>query len=114
MQVKKSTIVIFITLLLLGVLIFTGSKMTGNTIKNLGAQRVLLETNKGNMVIELYADMPITSGNFAKLVGEGFYDGVIFHRIIDGFMIQGGDPQGNGMGGPGYSIKDEFTHSGGK
>ncbi|MEK6844425.1 MAG: peptidylprolyl isomerase [Nanoarchaeota archaeon] len=87
--------------------------MTGNTIKNLGAQRVLLETNKGNMVIELYADMPITSGNFAKLVGEGFYDGVIFHRIIDGFMIQGGDPQGNGMGGPGYSIKDEFTHSGG-
>ena len=57
--------------------------------------------------------MPITTGNFEKLVSEGFYDGVIFHRIIDGFMIQGGDPQGTGMGGPGYNIEDEFTHAGG-
>jgi peptidylprolyl isomerase len=57
--------------------------------------------------------MPITSGNFIKLVKSGFYDGVIFHRVIDGFMIQGGDPKGNGMGGPGYTIKDEFTHAGG-
>ena len=71
--------------------------------------KVLLETNKGEIVIELYSDMPITAGNFEKLVKEGFYDGVIFHRIIPGFMIQGGDPQGTGMGGPGYTIEDEFT-----
>ncbi|MBI2004505.1 peptidylprolyl isomerase [Candidatus Pacearchaeota archaeon] len=75
--------------------------------------RVKLETNYGNITINLYSDMPITSGNFKKLVESGFYDGVIFHRVIDGFMIQGGDPQGTGMGGPGYTIKDEFTHAGG-
>lgn len=72
--------------------------------------RVLLETNMGNITINLYSDMPITAGNFKKLVEQGFYDGVIFHRIIDGFMIQGGDPQGTGMGGPGYTIEDEFTN----
>lgn len=71
-------------------------------------QKVKLSTNMGDIVIELREDMPITSGNFAELVGKGFYDGVIFHRVIDGFMIQGGDPTGTGMGGPGYKIKDEF------
>tara|TARA_Y100000310_G_scaffold77162_1_gene73715 strand:+ start:2497 stop:3030 length:534 start_codon:yes stop_codon:yes gene_type:complete len=76
-------------------------------------KKVKLETNQGDIVIELYSDMPITAGNFEKLIEEGFYDGVIFHRIIDGFMIQGGDPQGTGMGGPGYTIKDEFSHKGG-
>lgn len=75
--------------------------------------RVMFETNQGNIIIELYDDMPITAGNFKKLVEEGFYDGVIFHRVIDGFMIQGGDPTGTGRGGPGYNIKDEFTHQGG-
>jgi peptidylprolyl isomerase len=70
---------------------------------------VLMETTMGNITIQLYDDMPITTGNFQKLVGEGFYDGTIFHRVIDGFMIQGGDPEGTGMGGPGYNIKDEFT-----
>ncbi len=70
---------------------------------------VTLETNHGNIVIELYSDMPITAGNFEKLVSEGFYNGVIFHRIIDGFMLQGGDPTGTGAGGPGYTIKDEFV-----
>ena len=53
--------------------------------------------------------MPITTGNFEKLVKEGFYDGTIFHRVIDEFMIQGGDPVGTGMGGPGYTIEDEFV-----
>ncbi|HIU64071.1 MAG TPA: peptidylprolyl isomerase [Candidatus Avacidaminococcus intestinavium] len=52
---------------------------------------------------------PITSANFIKLAKSGFYDGLIFHRIIDDFMIQGGDPTGTGMGGPGYTIKDEFS-----
>src|SRR3989344_1610779 len=71
---------------------------------------VSLETTQGTIVLELYTgQMPITAGNFVKLVKEGFYDGIIFHRIINGFMIQGGDPTGTGMGGPGYKIKDEFT-----
>ncbi|HNX39851.1 MAG TPA: peptidylprolyl isomerase [Methanothrix sp.] len=74
-----------------------------------GAAKVLLKTNMGEVTIELYEDMPITAGNFRKLVEKGFYDGTIFHRVIDGFMIQGGDPTGTGRGGPGYAIKDEFT-----
>ena len=63
----------------------------------------------GTIRIALASDMPITAGNFEKLVNEGFYNGVIFHRVINGFMLQGGDPKGTGMGGPGYSIPDEFT-----
>ncbi|HET6580701.1 MAG TPA: peptidylprolyl isomerase [Methanoregula sp.] len=72
---------------------------------------VRLETNMGNITIALASDMPITAGNFESLVKKGFYDGVIFHRVINGFMIQGGDPAGTGRGGPGYMIKDEFTHN---
>ena len=71
--------------------------------------KILLETSMGNVTLQLYSDMPITVGNFETLVGKSFYDGTVFHRVIDGFMIQGGDPEGTGMGGPGYSIKDEFT-----
>ena len=73
------------------------------------ANKVLLKTSMGDITIQLYDDMPITTGNFKSLVEKGFYNGVIFHRVIDGFMIQGGDPEGTGMGGPGYTIKDEFT-----
>ncbi|HVP96816.1 peptidylprolyl isomerase [Methanoregula sp.] len=72
-------------------------------------KRARLETNMGTVVIELDPDMPITAGNFETLVKKGYYDGVIFHRVIAGFMIQGGDPTGTGRGGPGYAIKDEFT-----
>ena len=74
-----------------------------------GVVKVLLKTNMGDITIQLFEDMPITAGNFQKLVEKGFYDTTIFHRIIDGFMIQGGDPEGTGMGGPGYTIDDEFT-----
>ncbi len=81
----------------------TSAAAQGNSTK------VLLETSMGNITLQLYSDMPITVGNFEKLVKTGFYDGTIFHRVIDGFMIQGGDPEGTGMGGPGYTIKDEFT-----
>ena len=66
-------------------------------------------TNKGTFEVELFEDKaPITTKNFIDLVEKGFYDGLIFHRVIDGFMIQGGDPSGNGTGGPGYTIPDEF------
>ncbi len=71
---------------------------------------VSLDTSLGEVQVELFDDsMPITAGNFKKLANQGFYDGVIFHRVIPGFMIQGGDHTGTGMGGPGYKIKDEFT-----
>ncbi|HYS99781.1 MAG TPA: peptidylprolyl isomerase [Thermoplasmata archaeon] len=71
---------------------------------------VLLQTTMGDVKIELFDEtMPITAGNFRKLVEKGFYNGTTFHRVIPNFMIQGGDPQGTGMGGPGYAIKDEFA-----
>jgi len=69
-----------------------------------------LHTNHGPIAIELYADdAPKTVANFEKLAGDGFYDGVIFHRVIPDFMIQGGDPTGTGSGGPGYQFEDEFN-----
>jgi len=73
------------------------------------AKLVRLETTMGNITIELRPDMPVTAGNFQKLVGQGYYDNTIFHRVIDQFVIQGGDPTGTGRGGPGYTIRDEFT-----
>ncbi len=70
---------------------------------------VRVETNKGVIRIEMFEDKaPITTKNFIDLATKGYYDGVIFHRVIDGFMIQGGDPTGTGRGGPGYNIPDEF------
>ncbi len=72
--------------------------------------RATLHTNKGAIAIELFDDdAPKTVGNFKKLAADGFYDGVIFHRVIPDFMIQGGDPTGTGSGGPGYTFEDEFN-----
>lgn len=72
-------------------------------------RKIKFTTNKGIFVAEMFEDKaPLTTKNFIELVEKGFYDGIIFHRVIDGFMIQGGDPTGTGMGGPGYKIKDEF------
>jgi len=69
-----------------------------------------IETEKGKMVFELFAeDVPVTVNNFVFLAREGFYDGTTFHRVIPGFMAQGGDPTGTGAGGPGYKFADEFT-----
>ncbi|RXE56835.1 peptidylprolyl isomerase [Methanoculleus taiwanensis] len=72
-------------------------------------KKVVLHTTMGDIVLRLYDDMPVTAGNFEKLVNKGFYDGTPFHRVISKFMIQGGDPTGTGTGGPGYTIKDEFV-----
>lgn len=75
---------------------------------------VTFEMENGDIFkAELYPDVaPQSVNNFVSLVGKGFYNGLIFHRVIPGFMIQGGDPQGTGMGGPGYSIKGEFSYNG--
>ena len=74
--------------------------------------KIVMENNK-EMHLELYEDIaPETVKNFVKLVNDGFYNGLIFHRVISGFMIQGGDPTGTGMGGPGWTIKGEFTSNG--
>ena len=97
--------IIFILVILL--VFLSGCKSNGDEKMN---SIVLLETSEGNIKIELFEDtMPVTAGNFKKLVSEKFYDGVIFHRVISGFMIQGGDPTSTGRGGPGYVIKDEFS-----
>ena len=71
---------------------------------------IKITTKYGDMVLELYPDSaPNTVANFKALVGKGFYDGLTFHRVIPGFMAQGGDPEGTGMGGPGYQVKAEFN-----
>jgi cyclophilin family peptidyl-prolyl cis-trans isomerase len=72
----------------------------------------VMETSAGPITIELFADRtPVTVNNFVTLAKDGFYDGTVFHRVIKGFMNQGGDPQGTGMGGPGYNFQDEFDPS---
>ena len=72
-------------------------------------RHAIIETTMGTIEVELFEDKaPLTTGNFIKLAQRGFYDGVIFHRVISDFMVQTGDPDGNGTGGPGYTIKDEF------
>ena len=69
-----------------------------------------IETEKGNLVLDLFAkDVPKTVNNFVFLAQEGFYDGIVFHRVINDFMIQGGDPTGTGSGGPGYKFEDEVA-----
>ncbi|WP_027203667.1 peptidylprolyl isomerase [Butyrivibrio fibrisolvens] len=75
---------------------------------------VTITMESGDVIkAELYPEIaPNTVNNFISLINKGFYNGVIFHRVIRGFMLQGGDPEGTGMGGPGYSIKGEFSHNG--
>ena len=85
-----------------------GTAANGGT-QHMANRIAVIETNLGTIELELFEDKtPITTKNFIDLAEKGFYDGVIFHRVIDGFMIQGGDPTGTGMGGPDYTIEDEF------
>ncbi len=90
-------------------IVTTQQKEGFNTMPQAKNRIAVFETNMGTFEIELFEDKaPITTANFIDLAEHNFYDGLIFHRVIDGFMIQGGDPNGNGTGGPGYTIKDEF------
>lgn len=103
-------------LLLLSTACAAGGQNDGGE-KKMGNRIARFETSKGTFDIELFEDKaPKTTGNFITLVEKGFYNGLIFHRVINGFMIQGGCPKGDGTGGPGYTIPDEFhpdlRHSG--
>ena len=89
----------------------TSSANQTSSMKNF-SHKVTIETSKGTIVFETYdADAPNTVKNFLTLTDKGFYNGLIFHRVIAGFMIQGGDPTGTGMGGPGYKFADELNSS---
>ncbi len=101
----RKTIIHYSIGTILALLIFGGALIMSNDEKNIA----VFETSMGTIKIKLYNDMPITTGNFKKLVNEGFYDGLIFHRVLNNFMIQGGCPEGTGQGGPGYNIDDEFV-----
>jgi len=108
-------IILVLLCVILGAGAFFVAYMNGDSVsaKEKGAKNMnriaVFETNMGTFEIELFEDKaPNTTKNFIDLAQKGFYNGLIFHRVIDGFMIQGGDPEGTGMGGPGYTIKDEF------
>jgi peptidyl-prolyl cis-trans isomerase A (cyclophilin A) len=109
LAIKKKTLK-KVSYLILGILIISliyilrpqGDQMTKNRI-------AVFDTNMGRFRVELFEDKaPVTAENFIALVNKGFYNGLIFHRVIYNFMIQGGDPSGDGTGGPGYTIRDEF------
>ncbi|MCW4032551.1 MAG: peptidylprolyl isomerase [Candidatus Bathyarchaeota archaeon] len=102
-----SSILIFI-IAISGVYLYSSSKP--QTVDGIEANRIaVIETNVGTIEFELFEDKaPITTKNFIDLAEKGFYDGLIFHRIVGGFVIQGGDPTGTGTGGTGYTIPDEF------
>ena len=86
-------------------------QFAGGSRSTSGLDKVVLHTSMGDITVELYSDMPITTGNFKNLVKRGVYDGTIFHRVIKNFMIQGGDPTGTGYGDPSIpAIRDEFTN----
>ncbi len=109
---KKSRKVLLGGLAIVAVLLAAGGAyyLIGAGENGTGPVTVALSTTMGEIVIELRGDMPITTGNFLDLVNQGVYDGTIFHRVIDGFMIQGGDPTGTGYGDPSIpAIPDEFV-----
>lgn len=127
---KKQNSISLISLFLLGIFLVAGCNRSGSTAGNLetgteASTRVLISTNKGDIVVALYDKTPQHRDNFIKLVRDGFYDGLLFHRVISGFMIQTGDPLSRdavpgeplGTGGPGYTIPAEiisglFHHKG--
>ena len=108
--IKKKTIFILIIILTIITLIFFLKPNQGEKMNENENTVVTIETNKGIMKLKLYdKEAPITTANFKKLINQGYYDGIIFHRVIKNFMIQSGDPTGTGSGGPSYTIQDEFS-----
>ena len=109
MKSKRATLfLLFFSVILISSCTNSSNAITGEG-KNMKNRHAIIETNMGTIDAELYEDKaPVTTGNFIKLAQSGFYDGLVFHRVIPDFMIQGGDPRGDGTGGPGYNIKDEF------
>ena len=104
---KRIWILAALMAFLLGIGAETASAQGGE--ENVANRFAIFATSEGTFTVELFEDKaPLTTKNFIDLAEKGFYDGLIFHRVIDGFMIQGGDPTGTGMGGPGYEIPDEF------
>jgi cyclophilin family peptidyl-prolyl cis-trans isomerase len=98
----------YCVILIAAVVLVSGCATEGDVIMD-GKTYAVFDTSLGEFTIELFEDKaPKTVGNFVSLVEKDFYNGVIFHRVIGGFMIQGGDPTGTGSGGPGYTIEDEF------
>jgi peptidyl-prolyl cis-trans isomerase B (cyclophilin B) len=98
--------------LLIALVILAGgmSVAIGQEATDIKGKKAVIETNFGRIVIDFFPDdAPATVANFVKLAEQGFYDGLTFHRIIKGFMIQGGCPKGDGTGGPGYTVKAEFN-----
>jgi len=108
---RKTLAILFMFLICLPIGVYAVWQMNGTADKDSSSSNiVLLKTSMGDIKIELYDDMPITTGNFKNLVEQGVYDGTFFHRVIDGFMIQGGDPTGTGYEDPSIpAIPDEFT-----
>jgi cyclophilin family peptidyl-prolyl cis-trans isomerase len=103
---KRYALLIVIAMLLAAAAGAVTGLFTGKTMEN---KIATFNTSMGTFKVELFEDnAPNTAGNFISLVEKGFYNGLVFHRVIDGFMIQGGDPNGDGTGGPGYTIDDEF------
>lgn len=90
--------------------VFAEGKVFNKDYSGIKAIEAIIETHEGKIVLSLdYKAAPNTVANFVDLANKGFYKGLVFHRVIQGFMIQGGDPEGNGSGGPGYTIDDEFS-----
>lgn len=114
---SKKIFIILIIILFLAAIVYVAvfrKPPEDNSVKNQVANNmyhiITVKTNMGEIRFMTYdKDTPETVNNFITLAQKGFYDGVIFHRVIDGFMIQGGDPTGNGTGGPGYTFKDELN-----
>jgi peptidylprolyl isomerase len=118
MMDKRGSFKVFIGIIAVVVMLFVVYLLVNSPALSPRAGEIVeFETSMGNFKVQLYKDMPVTAGNFEKLVRDGFYDGILFHRVIEGFMIQGGDPLTKepekknlwGTGGPGYTIKDEFN-----
>lgn len=107
---RKKQMIIYSAVLILVIIVIAGIFTLVNYLNEKNIRQVVIETEKGDIKLELYSKVaPKTVENFIKLTEEGFYDGITFHRVVEDFIIQGGDPDGDGSGGPGYTFEDEIN-----